>query len=272
MSGADHPADAAGARRSHRTAWLAVALVSGLLVAALSGADLVNRLMRQTYTGSAVYRNDISALSVDNDDGDITVGTGRAGQVTVGQRLDWNTVRPTVRVERSGGTLTVDVRCDGPLGDLGCHADLTILVPPQTRLTSVSESGAVTVRRLDGPLDLQSASGGIQLDGVGGPVRAVTSSGPIDGGDLRSGQFTARSSSGPVSVDFAAPPGQVSVSTDSGPVEVDLPQATRYRVTGSSGSGPRDVTAALADPTAPGLITADTGSGPVTIDYDQSGG
>ncbi len=270
MNGADHPADPAGEHRSHRRAWLAVALVTGLLVAVVTGAGLVNRVARQTYSGSAVYRDAISALSVANDDGDITVQPGRSGEVTVSQQLDWDTVRPIVRVDRSGGTLRVNVRCDGegPLGSLGCHADLTILVPPQTGLTSVSESGTVTVQRLAGPLDLRSTSGDIQLDAVSGPVQAATSSGPINGTGLRSGRLTARSDSGPVTVDFAAAPSQVGVDTDSGPVEVDLPRATRYRVTGTSGSGPRDITAALTDPTAPATITANTDSGPVTVDYD----
>ena len=190
-----------------------------------------------------------------------------AGSVTVSQQLSWSTVRPTVQVDRSGGTLTVTVHCGDPFGGVGCRADLTVLVPQQTPLTATARSGDLTAQGLVGPLDLRSSSGDIELDDVSGPVQAATTSGAIDGSALDSTRFSARSDSGPVSVDFAAPPAQVAVGADSGPIEVDLPRGSRYRVSGAS-NGPRDIEAGLTDPTAPDSITVNTDSGPVTLEYN----
>ena len=256
--------------RRRRRAWLAAALATGLVVALATGMSTIRRLTAQVYSGSTVYRQQISALALDLGDGDITVRPGAAGQVTVGQQLSWTAVRPTVRVERSGGTLTVVVRCGGGalLSRFGCQAEVTVLVPPGTPLTSSGDSGDLTVQRLTGPLDLSSGSGDLNLDEVSGPVQAVTGSGAVNGDGLRSGRFSARTGSGPVTVDFALPPGQVGIGTGSGPVEVDLPQGSRYRVNATSASGPRDVADGVADASADASITVDTSSGPVDIDYD----
>ena len=255
--------------RGRRWAWLLVALATGLVVALATGAQLLGKLAQQSFSGSTVYRQPVSSLSVDADSGSVTVRPGPVGEVTVSQTLHWTSVRPTVRVDRDGGTLTVVVQCDGygPLSDLGCEAELTILVPPQTALTSSSGAGDLTVQRLSGPLNLQSGSGGIELDEVSGAVQAVTGSGNIDAEGLRSARFQAQSGSGPVDLGFALPPRQVRVTTDSGPVDIDLPRGSSYRVGGSSDSGPRDVDSDLSDPSATGSITVNTTSGPVALDH-----
>jgi len=254
--------------RRRRRAWLAVALVTCLVVALATGLGLLPRLVQQTYSGSTVYRQRISALTVSADATGVVVRAGPAGEVTIRQDLSWTTARPRVRVDRNGGTLTVAVQCgDGLLAQFGCDAELTILVPPQTALTSTGSSGDLTVQWLSGPLNLHTGSGGIQLDEVSGAVQAVTDSGTIGGEGLRSAQFQARSGSGPVDAIFTLPPQRVRISTGSGPVDLGLPRGSSYRLGGSSTSGPRDVDESLADASAGDSITVDTTSGPVDIGY-----
>jgi Putative adhesin len=255
--------------RRRRRAWLVVALVTGLVVALVSGLGVVNKLAQQGYSGFAVYRQQVDTLAVDADSGSVTVRPGPPGEVTVRQNLQWVTVRPTVRVGHDGGTLTVSVRCDdhGLLAELGCSADLTILVPPQTALTSTGASGDLTVQRLSGSLNLGTSSGDIVLDQVSGPVQIVSDSGNLDAEGLRCVRFQARTGSGPVHAVFAAPPQQVQVTSDSGPVDLGLPRGSGYRLSGRSDSGPRNVDETLSDATATATITVNTTSGPVSIGY-----
>ncbi|MFC1429588.1 DUF4097 family beta strand repeat-containing protein [Streptacidiphilus sp. N1-3] len=241
MSGAD----------PRRRLWWVLALVTGLVVAATTGASLVTGLASDHASAARTLVHPVSALRIDNTGGSVEVDRGPAGRVTLRQRLDWVLSRPRVGHHWDGDTLVVTVSCLGThlLGSLDCHADLRIEVPADTAVQSVATSGPTTVSRIAGALDLRSASGPIQCDG------------------LRSARVRALSGSGPISLDFAAAPRTVGAESDSGPIDIGLPHGTRYRAAAHSTSGPASMDDGLDDPAAADTVTATSDSGPVDLAY-----
>ncbi len=252
---------------NRRRAWQALALTTGLVVALISGLLWLNDVVQQRYDHTSVYRQPLTSLTVGATSAAVEIDQGPVGQVTVVQQLTWTGTRPTVEIDRAPGTMRIVVECDdyGLISEFGCGAQLRIEVPPSASVTVNSGSGQITARQLAGPLNVQSDSGDIELDGVTGRVQALTTAGPINGNGLLSSDVDAESSSGPIDLVFAGAPLRVRAKTTSGPIQLDLPQGSHYRVSGGSTSGPRDVQNGLDAPSAAGSIRADSTSGPVDI-------
>ncbi|MHA6759828.1 DUF4097 family beta strand repeat-containing protein [Streptacidiphilus sp. PAMC 29251] len=238
--------------RLRRRLWWALAAVTGLVVASLTGATLVSRIATQHSSGSYTSAHPLTLLRIDAGRGAVAIEAGPAGQLVLRQDLGWVTSRPRVERHWDGDTLAVTVICPGaggPLVLLGCQADVRIQVPAGTPVDAESTSGALTVSGLSGALDLDSASG------------------PIQGNDLRSALAQVRSASGPISLTFADAPHQVTARTSSGPIDIDVPRGDHYRATAQSDSGPASVDDGLDTPTAADTLTATSDSGPVDIAY-----
>lgn len=201
---------------------------------------------------------------------DVTVGApGRvvvSGVVTV--RLGWDVPSNAVDLGRrvAGNPPVVQdgnvLRLRLPVDDTERRAVIVsyqLQVPPNAAVTSTTDSGATTIRRvsglvtvrtqsasidlaeLGGPAAVNTGSGAVRVDGVGGALTVTTSSSAFTGRGLR---------------------GAVSVRTESGAVDIRLQGAGDVDVeTGSSLMRVRDARGGLAASTRSGSVTIDGAPG-----------
>jgi len=223
-----------------RLAWLIIGIVATVIAIATAGSGLwvLTSYHPQTHTLQETATYDIaqhggrlSQLSVLLGDGDITVVSGRAGQVTVARLLTWTTAQPIIDEHWAGGVLSIGQDCATGLLQLGCSISYRIAVPPGV------------------PLNLSTGSGNITATGA------------------RSANVRANSGSGDIQLGFATTPTQVNVQTGSGNVSVEVPPGASYVVMANADDGNSDVGIA-EDPGAPRSITAESGEGNITITYN----
>jgi hypothetical protein len=222
-------------------------LVSLTLVAlALARPALAQRFdFERTYdiAGPAVL--DVSTVR-----GAITVVAGAPGRVVVAGdatvRVGWNVPANAVELARAVAGKPPVAERDGtvtaqpPAGEESRRAvtiSYRIEVPPDTRVVTLSESGATSVKGAGGTVQVRTQSGAIDLADLGGSVTISTGSGAVtlDGaaGDVRvttsSSGFTGRAlagglhlrtSSGAVDVGMAGG-GDVDVETGSSAIQLD---------------------------------------------------
>jgi DUF4097 and DUF4098 domain-containing protein YvlB len=132
--------------------------------------------------------------------------------------------------------------------------DYTIVVPANTQLHSVSGSGDVDVRGIQGPASFTSGSGNVNATAIGNDVQALAGSGDIKLSDVQ-GQVQITTGSGDMAVRGAK--GAVRLHAGSGKVTVEQPNDA---VVAETGSGDVSVDGAHAD------LRVHTGSGNVEID------
>jgi DUF4097 and DUF4098 domain-containing protein YvlB len=155
-------------------------------------------------------------------------------------------------VEQTGNTVRVGYVRDPELLD-GVSMRLEIEVPARTKVRAHSHSGGVRVSGLEGPVDCDTHSGGIEirdvaadvtasahsggirLSHIGGMLRAHTWSGGIEGYEL-TGAVDAETHSGGIrlSQDRAAP---IHAEVFSGGVRVTLARGAGYDLDVASSSG-----------------------------------
>jgi hypothetical protein len=231
--------------------WIVVAVVAVLAcvcvigAAALVGGSLLITGSEASLPGSGHEATlertlDVSpgtALQVDNFAGTIDVEAGSTNQIQItavkhgpaGSNLD----RIDVRIEQQG--TTVRVRTTRPAGLSNLYVSLQIRVPEGT------------------PLDLSSGSGGIEVEGIRGDVRAETGSGSVIATSIV-GNVVLNSGSG--SVEARNVEGSLSIDSGSGSLTV---QGINGDLEAHTGSGGIDVLG------AEGNVRLDTSSG--TVEY-----
>lgn len=167
-----------------------------------------------------------------------------------------------MKIELDGDTLTVDhpqIRWDDPIGFLKsfrgkAHADVSILVPRDARVTlSVASAGALLAGTNRGAT-VNTVSGDVVVDGVAGDVTVNAVSGAttireldgaltvhtVSGDVVATGsipRFTADGVSADVVLDLHGVPDSARVNTVSGGVSVRLEDGVPYRCTVSTASG-----------------------------------
>lgn len=170
-----------------------------------------------------------------------------------------------------------------------------IVVPPDTTVRSqtgsgrqrvegvrgsveaTTGSGRVTVSNVAGDVTAETGSGRIELTMIGGDTDAETGSGRIRIDGLRAA-LAARTGSGSISA-VGAPDGDWSLRTGSGSVTVDFPDDARFELDARSGSGrvetdhPVTVTGTIDRRSLRGTVRGGgpsvvirTGSGRITVD------
>ena len=196
---------------------------------------------------------------------DITVGEpGRiivAGTVTV--RVDWNVpanaadlakrVADNPPIQREGQTLKLRLPSDAT-EQRAVTVSYQVRVPPQTEVTSVSESGATSVRGVSGAVAIRTQSGAIDVMQLKGPAAVTTGSGSVTVDDV-AGSLTVTTSSSRITTRSIG--GNLRVRTQSGEVEVAL-----------SGEGDSDIetgSSAIRLSGIRGAVIAATQSGHITL-------
>ncbi len=257
---------AAPPRRSdgRAAAKVLLALVSIALVA-WCALTVVSLLGRDTQRRSGSY--DVSAVDLDLAFESVTVvGQPGATQVSMQRSYTWSMSRPHVTAHVVDDRLTMSSRCSWSLG-LGCSGSVRLVVPPGTAIRVHDSDGDVSVRHVAAGLDIESSDGDIDVADVTGSVRLRSSDGSVTATDVRSSSVDAKTSDGPVRLDFTAAPNDVHAVSSDGSVVVRVPRdGDPWDVHASTSDGSRSVDIAT-DPAASRRIEARTSDGSIKIGY-----
>jgi DUF4097 and DUF4098 domain-containing protein YvlB len=202
-------------------------------------------------------------LEVTTGSGDVRIAQGSAGEVRIHGEIHahgWSAETSQQRLKEIESNPPVSQENNLiRVGGVGRRADnvsidYTVEVPANTELHSVSGSGDVDVRGLQGPANFTSGSGNISASEIGNDVQALAGSGDVKISDVQ-GQVQVTSASGDIEV--RSPKGEVRVHTGSGNIQVVQPNDN---VVAETGSGDVSVDSAHAD------LRIHTGSGEITVD------
>ncbi|MER5637333.1 DUF4097 family beta strand repeat-containing protein [Kitasatospora sp. NPDC002227] len=251
---------------SERAVWRSIGRV--LLVAAvLVGAvGTWSWLASQSQREQHVYWQPVAAVEVDGGGADVKIAAGAADRVTVQESMEWAIRKPAVSLRLVGQTLKIKAQCRTPFVTNLCSVSLTVQVPAQTSVQTLSGSGATEVTGTSGKVRAQAQSGQVVLHGLSGQVWAQCTSGEIIGTGLGSSQVQAAVSSGRIDLGFAKPPQSVTATATSGTVRVSVPpDGVGYRVDGHTTSGSWMVDPSLNSTGSPRHIDVSLTSGDVEV-------
>lgn len=220
----------------------AVVLVAAVAVLAGCGSPPSAQTESATETVGAVGR-----VVIDADAGSVSLRPGPEGSAQVQRTLRWaGEQRPEFTQSVSGNTLTITARC--PDDDDRCSTDLVVTVPPATSTRTSVTTGDITVDDLTGAQDLTATTGRVGGRGLGAA--------PV----------TARTTTGQVSLRFAAPPPSVDAEATTGNVDVRVPVGPVYAVAAQVQTGTSRVEVADS-PGAPNRISARSATGNVSVTH-----
>ncbi len=214
----------------------------------------------------------------------ITARQDGSDEVTVTKKVRRGLQQPSYSSRVNGSTLVLRSSCSVFLS-VACGIDLTLTVPPGTKVIARSSAGAVRIKGIlaevqaessaggvsvidsEGKVRARSTAGNVTLTRVAGSVEAHSTAGTVTGEDLTVTKVVAKSTAGDVRLTFSTAPTEVSASSTAGEVVIGLPRGNEfYRTTVSSTSeSPRvDV---RSDPSSNRTITARSTAGNVTVVY-----
>ena len=152
------------------------------------------------------FDESIERVEVDVDAGLLSLRPSDGGRTRVDVSLEWGASdRPTIDVFVQDGTLYVRGDCSDRLA---CNTDFELFVPEEAEVN----------------IDL--ASGSVDLRDLSGPLFADVSTGEIQGGGLRSDILHAEITTGSIDLSFSE--GATTVYTDvvTGDLELEVPNRT----------------------------------------------
>ena len=224
-----------------------------LLVAAGGGAAALAARHEHQIDGAPRSYAAPPRLVVSNVRGTVRVVRGAAGTVTVTRSASYSGSEPGFSVARVGNELRVRSSCSSTVPGIDvpffepCRVTLTLRVPP-----------AIALR-------IDSDTGDVELQGLGGVITTRLGTGDIRAADLRASDVTLESGVGDVTARFRSHPQRVNASSGTGDVHLTIPPGT-YRIDASTGVGSRSVDGLIDDPRSSSVIHAESGVGDVTVE------
>ncbi len=237
---------------------------------AATTVSLVGWISETTETSShTIDAAGITGIDVGTNAGAIVVSGGDQDSIEITHRASYAFAKPRLDETTENGTLTLDARCNrialGP-----CDVSYTITVPEGISVRARSGGGSITVRDVEGAVDIYSSAGGARAERLGGTLVIRSSAGGIDAVELRSRFVEAVTSAGSVRLSFVVAPDSVRAESSAGSVRVTVPDdPTTYRVDASTSAGTTRVRV-RTDPTSQRSITASSSAGSVFVDYATS--
>lgn len=258
------------ARPWTRQAWIiggSVLTVVALLGATTNAIDFASR-EKETITDE-VDAAGLVALELDVDSGSVEIVGTDTDVVRLEVELQHG-LRQTghsVEVEERAEGDVLHVRSSCPLFSQWCDADYRIEVPSGLAVRATVDDGRLTVRDVDGSVEVDGDDGSIELVRLTGDIVASTDNGSVVATGLRSQVVDADSDNGSVRLTFAEPPRRVEATTENGQVEVVVPDDdTTYLVDIDTDHGSTDI-GVRTDPDSDRLIVGRTNNGSVTVRY-----
>jgi len=214
-------------------------------------------------------------LEVLSGSGNINVHPGSTGSVYVSAKIHANSgswlfgngnVEERIRrieqnppIVQNGNTITIGKIDDRDL-TRNISIDYEVTVPPQTRSTTRSGSGDLTVNGLQMPATAKTGSGNITIDHISAEVRASSGSGDLKINSIK-GLLYCDTGSGNIRADDIG--GDVSANTGSGNVEIR--QNAGGSVKAETGSGNIKLYGVK------GALRVETGSGNIIVEGEPTG-
>ena len=228
---------------------VATAAVAAFVVAATTWA-LVQAVAAPGGDERAEVAGVPAAVSVAVDQGDVAV-RAEPGRTAVEADADVRAVvAPAREAAMVGDEARLSWRCRFWTT---CRADIDARVPPGVHVSAETAFGDVAVEGPVGDVDLETGSGGVRAEGIGGARAAVTA---------RSGDVHLR---------FAATPDDVDVEASSGDVTIHVP-AGAYRIEADTRAGDVTLRGVRHDDDAPARIAVETTAGDVLISAEARPG
>jgi putative adhesin len=254
------PRQDAGTRASLRI--LAVGL--SVLMVGWGALTLASLLARVTEDRSATYPG-VRTLDIDVGFESVQiVGSADATSVSMQRSYTWSLGKPTIGETRNGDLLSITSSCPFTVG-LGCSGHVRVVVPHDIKVRARTSDGSLTVRDLDGRVDLAATDGGIAASGLTGRATIHTSDGSIAATELRSDQVDASTSDGSMRLQFEAAPAAVTARSSDGSIDVVVPHdGTAYDVAATTGDGGREV-AVPTDPDSSHRMELRTSDGSIRL-------
>ncbi|MEU5867961.1 DUF4097 family beta strand repeat-containing protein [Nonomuraea sp. NPDC047529] len=224
----------------------ATGTAGGLVLAALvltgCGLQGITKAANQEQVTYKVTEK-VAGLSLVGGAGEVRVSETSGAAVRVVETHRWSAERPVAEHEVEGDTLTMSYDCSAATDN--CSVDYVIEVPEGLRV------------------EVETGSGGVDLRGLGGPLKVKVGSGDVSATGLTGREFTGQTGSGDIALTFASAPDKVGVTSGSGHAKLTLP-AEPYDVETSTKSGDTNVTV-TDDPGASRKIVATSGSGDIEV-------
>ncbi|NJP96375.1 DUF4097 domain-containing protein [Nonomuraea sp. FMUSA5-5] len=232
------------ARAGARPLWLAAGAVVLAFTVLACTVTVLSWLGRQSETQHQEYRRP-ARLQIDVTGTEVVLQAYESGAVEVERHLTWASGKPAPRERWEGDTLRLSIDCPPALNLPGCSAVYRVWLPADLPVTVRTVSGAVRLANLRGPVSVETDSGDVRGEGLGG------------------GQVSARAGSGDVRLGFSGVPSRVAARTSSGDIALTLPRHA-YNVRADSVEGMETV-AVGQDPSSPATIEARTDTADITI-------
>jgi hypothetical protein len=247
-------------------AWIIIGSLVTVVALGFGTYNVVGVLAHEEVTETATFEADgISLLDLDSDSGTVEVVGTDGDQIRLVAEISHGLRRTGHRAEVEGATLVVRSSC--PNFSTWCSVDYHLEVPTDLAVTANVDNGRITIRDIDGGVDVDSDNGSIELFRLSGSLTGSTDNGSLVATGLRSSAVLADSDNGRVSLTFADPPDTVQATTSNGSVEIVLPTGGEtYRVDVGTSHGSTDV-GVRTDPTSDRVIIGRTSNGSVTVRY-----
>ena len=184
----------------------------------------------------------VTAVTIDAGDGDVTVRTGAtADTVEVIRRARGSlSDSQAARGTWDGTTLVIRPECPG-----NCGVDYEIRLPTGVAVTA------------------KTGSGDIELGGTLGTVSVQADSGDVEA-DVAVDNFTTRTGSGDMQLRMRSAPTQLTATSGSGDIGIRVPSAQTYAVAANTGSGDTEIDVPRQD-AASHRVQVQTGSGDISL-------
>jgi hypothetical protein len=232
--------------RTNRTAWLAGVLLTASLVAGCASHSGVEGGFDRQFTVNGPV-----ALELTSGKGDAHIMAGPSGEVRIHGEIhvdSWSAESGRTRLQQLQSNPPISQEGNliriGGFGELGggnVAVDYTIVVPLDTQLRSLSGSGDVEVRGIQGPANFTSGSGDVTASEIGGDVQVLCGSGDVKLSKIK-GQARVTTGSGDITLDTIQ--GETRLQTGSGTLEISN---AGDALEASTGSGDITIKGASAD-------------------------
>jgi hypothetical protein len=264
--------------------WVALAIGTPLALVAIGWTALT----AAAWAGLGSYRVNLAVpvhgrtAAVSVDEGDVTVGSGPAGQLRVHGTIRYSLVRPQLRWRRSPSAIALHSHCRVPTGL--CSLEYAVTVPAVAGSEVSVASGDLTASGLAGTVALSTDSGDVHATRISGSATITDHSGDITVTSLSAARaliknssgnitvsgastrdLTAQDLSGDIAVTFTKVPDRVRISNSSGNITLVFPPGpTAYRVNAITSSGQTSVNVRQSQ-TSPHVVSVTDQSGDITI-------
>jgi hypothetical protein len=221
-------------------------------------------LARATEHRSATYHG-VRALDVDVAFESVEiVGVADATSVSMTRSYTWSLGKPSISNRVDGDLLSIGSSCPFSVG-LGCSGHIRLVVPKDLEVRLHGSDGSLTLRDLDGPLDLATSDGSINASNLTGQLKLRSSDGSVVVTDLRSEQVDASTSDGSLRLSFVVDPSAVIAHSSDGSIEIVVPADGKvYNVNATTSDGSRDVSVPT-DPNSARRMQLSTSDGSIRV-------